>query len=97
MKKMLASFLLASLLGTPIVGTSILGGPVLAQNTDGTPGGTNSQPSQQIAPNPGQDAPSPVTGELVPLPGPPPEGGAATIKLPDCAPPNCGVPKIMSQ
>lgn len=47
-------------------------------------------------PNPGPDEPAPQTGELVPLPGPPPEGGAAEIKLPDCAPPNCGVPKIMS-
>ncbi|HEY9212710.1 MAG TPA: hypothetical protein VIQ29_07630 [Ancylobacter sp.] len=47
-------------------------------------------------PNSGPDQPAPQTGELVPLPGPPPEGGAAKIKLPDCAPPNCGVPKIMS-
>ncbi len=57
MKKMLASFLLASLLGMPNFGA-----PALAQNADGTLGGTNSPSSQQIAPNPGQDAPSPVTG-----------------------------------
>lgn len=92
MKKILASFLLAALLGMPTVGA-----PALAQNADGTPGGTNSPPSQQIAPNLGQDAPSPVTGELVPPPGPPPEGAAANIKLPDCTPGKCGVPQIMSQ
>jgi hypothetical protein len=92
MKKILASFLLAALLGMPTVGA-----PALAQNADGTLGGANSPPSQQIAPNPGQDAPSPVTGELVPPPGPPPEGAAAEIKLPDCTPGKCGVPQIMSQ
>lgn len=40
-------------------------------------------------------APNPVTGVVQPPPGPPPEGTAADINLPDCAPPNCGTPRIM--
>jgi hypothetical protein len=92
MKKVLASFLLASLLGIPSFGA-----PALAQNADGTLGGVSSPSSQQIVPNPSPDAPSPETGELVPLPVPPPTGGAADFKLPNCAPPNCGVPQIMTE
>lgn len=96
MKKMLAPFLLASLLG--MLPPSA---PALAQTADpnamGADGGSPAQ-QQQLAPTPGPDAPSPVTGELVPLPpGTPPEGGAANIKLPDCTPGKCGVPQIMSQ
>lgn len=57
-------------------------------------------PPGQASPSPfinnlGPDAPQPQTGELVPLPGAPPEGKEAEIKLPDCAPPNCGTPQIM--
>lgn len=89
MKTMLASFLLASFLGMPIQSA-------LAQDAVGTPGGTNGLPSAPLT-TPAPDAPSPETGELVPPPGPPPEGAAATIKLPDCTPPKCGVPQIMSE
>ncbi|WP_371346446.1 hypothetical protein [Ancylobacter sp. IITR112] len=70
--------------------------PAMAQDgLDASP-----TPPGQTAPGPyvdslGPDAPQPQTGELVPLPGPPPEGKAAEIKLPDCAPPNCGTPQIM--
>lgn len=92
MKRMLASVLLASLVGVPTFGV-----PARAQNADATLGGANGPASQQLAPNPGPDAPSPVTGELVPLPGPPPEGEAAKFKLPDCTPPKCGVPQIMTE
>ncbi|MDQ0510538.1 hypothetical protein [Ancylobacter amanitiformis] len=54
------------------------------------------QPGNSDNLSPGPDGPQPLTGELVPLPGPPPEGKAADIKLPDCVPPNCGVPQIMA-
>ena len=40
-------------------------------------------------------APDSMTGQIQPPPGPPPEGQAAEIKLPDCTPPKCGVPDIM--
>ncbi|MDR6954830.1 ABC-type transport system substrate-binding protein [Ancylobacter sp. 3268] len=40
-------------------------------------------------------APDSMTGQIQPPPGLPPEGQAAEIKLPDCTPPNCGVPDIM--
>jgi hypothetical protein len=71
--------------------------PALAQDGLNPP---PNNPGQSSSPNPfvndlGPDAPQPLTGELVPLPGPPPEGKEAEIKLPDCAPPNCGTPQIM--
>lgn len=69
------------------------GVPALAQDAMTPPPGQAS-PSPFIN-NLGPDAPQPQTGELVPLPGPPPEGKEAEIKLPDCAPPNCGTPQIM--
>lgn len=88
------SFLAAAMLAVS------LGGPVLAQQDTTTQ--PNKLESQPVIPpgnpdnlNIGSDAPQPLTGELVPLPGPPPEGGAADLKLPDCKPPNCGVPQIM--
>ncbi|WP_428030339.1 hypothetical protein [Ancylobacter sp.] len=70
--------------------------PALAQDGMSPPPGGSSLPS----PDPyvdslGPDAPQSQTGQLVPLPGPPPEGKDAQIKLPDCAPPNCGTPQIM--
>lgn len=55
------------------------------------PAGSPTQ--QQTSDQP--SAPNPVTGVVQPPPGPPPEGTAAVIKLPDCAPPNCGTPRIM--
>ncbi|TCK28506.1 hypothetical protein EV667_2510 [Ancylobacter aquaticus] len=88
MKEFPSASLLASVL--LLAGAAV---PALAQ--DGmTP------PPGQVSPNPyvdslGPDAPQPQTGELVPLPGPPPEGKDAEMKLPDCAPPNCGTPQIM--
>lgn len=51
--------------------------------------GTLQQPSSTWMPN---QLPN---GVVEPPPGPPPEGAARDIKLPDCAPPNCGVPQIM--
>lgn len=75
--------------------------PAFAQDAGTMPGNFNN-PNQPVIPpgnpdnlSPGADAPQPLTGELVPLPGPPPVGGAADLKLPDCAPPNCGTPQIM--
>lgn len=67
--------------------------PADSGNFSSPPGSSLNQPPDV---NLGPDAPAPLTGELVPLPGPPPEGEAAQIKLPDCAPPNCGVPEIMA-
>lgn len=90
-KAALASVLLASLLAMPIGG-----GPALAQDNPGNPPSGASGITPETL-SPGGDAPSPVTGELVPLPVAPPEGGAANIKLPDCQPPNCGVPQIMTE
>ncbi|MGA0564299.1 hypothetical protein ACO2RV_17780 [Ancylobacter sp. VNQ12] len=88
--------LCAALLATAMVLT-----PALAQDVNGISGATGNPPAFPLNPpetlNPGPDQPSPLTGELVPLPGPPPEGEAAKIKLPDCAPPNCGVPQIMAE
>ncbi|MCK0209079.1 hypothetical protein MWN33_13670 [Starkeya koreensis] len=90
------------LLGSLMV-IACLGGTALAQNNPlppadsgnpGSPGPSSLNQAPDI--NLGPDAPAPLTGELVPLPGPPPEGQAAKIKLPDCAPPNCGVPEIMA-
>ncbi|GLK71293.1 hypothetical protein ACFSKM_10565 [Ancylobacter dichloromethanicus] len=70
--------------------------PGLAQDGLNPPPGAPSQPSPgPFVDSLGPDAPQPQTGELVPLPGPPPEGKDAQIKLPDCAPPNCGTPQIM--
>ncbi len=75
--------------------------PILAQDTNVLSGYvTVSAMPQPVNPdhlNPGPDAPQPQPGELVPLPGSPPEGQAAEIKLPNCTPPNCGVPDIMAQ
>ncbi|MCJ8143426.1 hypothetical protein MKI84_10920 [Ancylobacter sp. A5.8] len=79
------------------------GAPALAQ--DLPPGGGNggslgpALPDPNILPPPEGDPipPAPMTGETVPPPGPPPEGSAARIKLPDCAPPNCGTPQIMAE
>ena len=51
-------------------------------------------PTQQQSPDQ-PVTPNPVTGVVQPPPGPPPEGTAAEIKLPDCAPPNCGTSRIM--
>ena len=80
-----------------------LGSPALAQTNPLPPADSGNLPdpagsslAQPPDINLGPDAPAPLTGELVPLPGPPPEGEAAQIKLPDCAPPNCGVPEIMA-
>lgn len=87
-----SAILLASVL--LLAGTAA---PALAQDGLNPP---PDNPGQSSSPNPfvndlGPDAPQPLTGELVPLPGPPPEGKDADIKLPDCAPPNCGTPQIM--
>lgn len=91
MRKTLGSLILASLLVAA-------GGPAaLAQGADGTPGNAGPPPTVDPLPNPGPDEPSPVTGELVPLPVAPPEGAAADINLPNCTPPACGVPQIMSE
>lgn len=75
--------------------------PAFAQDTNVQPGATYTPPPASLNPpeklNLGPDQPAPMTGELVPLPGPPPQGAAARIKLPDCQPPNCGVPQIMAE
>lgn len=76
-------------------------GPSIAQTTGGSsldpgmplPTG-DGIPPEQLSDQPA--SPNPVTGELVPPPGPPPEGAAADIQLPDCAPPRCGTPQIMA-
>lgn len=71
--------------------------PVLAQQAENPPLTMPSSPSPDPYVNSlGPDTPQAQTGELVPLPGPPPEGKDAQIKLPDCAPPNCGTPQIMA-
>lgn len=69
--------------------------PALAQDGTNPPVGAPPQSPNPYVDSLGPDAPQPQTGELVPLPGPPPEGKDAQIKLPDCAPPNCGTPQIM--
>lgn len=72
-----------------------------AQTGDNPAGGLNNPPSPSaIAKEPtlllGPSEPAPLTGELQPPPGPPPEGAAAVIKQPDCTPGNCGTPEIMA-
>jgi len=90
----------ATLLAVAMLAASVAA-PAFAQDAGTMPGNLNSLNQPAIPPdnpdnlNPGADAPQPLTGELVPLPGPPPAGGAADLKLPDCAPPNCGTPQIM--
>ena len=70
--------------------------PAIAQDgLNPSPGGAGATSPNPFVDSLGPDAPQPQTGELVPLPGPPPEGKDAEIKLPDCAPPNCGTPQIM--
>lgn len=78
------------------------GAPAMAQDLQ--PGGNGgglgpALPDPNILPPPEGDpiAPAPMTGETVPPPGPPPEGAAAKITLPNCAPPNCGTPQIMAE
>ncbi|CAA0086490.1 Uncharacterised protein [Starkeya nomas] len=70
--------------------------PALAQDTNAPPA---PQPPLSNPDNldPGPDAPQPLTGELVPRPGAPPVDPAADLKLPNCTPPNCGTPQIMSE
>lgn len=84
-----------------VLATALALTPALAQDANTQPGATYTPPAAPLNPpetlTPGPDQPAPLTGELVPLPGPPPEGEAARIKLPDCAPPNCGVPQIMAE
>lgn len=97
MKTSLCAALLAMVVGvTPVVVM-----PASAQDANVQPGAIYTPPPASLNPpetlNPGPDQPAPLTGELVPLPGPPPEGPAAKIKLPDCQPPNCGVPQIMTE
>ncbi|GAB4070368.1 hypothetical protein KHC28_20115 [Ancylobacter sonchi] len=73
------------------------GGPAGAQTAD-MPGQPMPQSLQPISPNqPAYDpsAPDSMTGQIQPPPGPPPEGRAAEIKLPECTPGTCGVPDIM--
>ncbi len=93
--------LCAALLATAQLLAPVAGMPAFAQDANVQPGAIYTPPPASLNPpetlNPGLDQPAPLTGELVPLPGPPPEGQAAKIKLPDCQPPNCGVPQIMTE
>ncbi|QIB33984.1 hypothetical protein [Ancylobacter pratisalsi] len=95
MKKRSVAWLLAGLL---VFGTN---GGVLAQTANGSAdGGGLSPDAKALAQEPtlllGPSQPAPQTGELEPPPGPPPEGKAADIKLPDCVPGKCGTPAIMA-
>ncbi|MCB4771173.1 hypothetical protein LGR54_21410 [Ancylobacter sp. Lp-2] len=70
-----------------------------AQTMNGSLDQPMPQSLQPIQPNqPAYDpsAPDSMTGQIQPPPGPPPEGRAAEIKLPDCTPGSCGVPDIMA-
>lgn len=100
MNKMPPARLLAGLLACSLLIAAPVA-PAFAQETGTRAGGLNGPlpPAPDlIAPNSGPDQPAPLTGELVPIPpGVPPEGAAADIKLPDCAPPNCGTPEIMAE
>ncbi|MBS7586772.1 hypothetical protein KHC24_05430 [Ancylobacter defluvii] len=74
------------------------GGPAAAQTANdpfNAPVPRSLQPIDPGQPAYDPSAPDSMTGETQPPPGPPPEGQAAEIKLPDCTPPNCGVPDIM--
>lgn len=95
MKKKPTAWLLASLF---VIGSM---GAALAQTGTGpaNPVGPPTNP-EALADEPtlllGPSQPAPQTGELQPPPGPPPEGKAADIKLPDCVPGTCGTPAIMA-
>jgi len=88
-------------LSAALLAAAMLAAPAFAQDMNPPPGSAGLPPAAPLDPleslTPGADTPQPLTGELVPLPTAPPEGEAARIKLPDCAPPNCGVPQIMAQ
>ncbi|MBS9476376.1 hypothetical protein [Ancylobacter radicis] len=79
----------------------LAGSPALAQSDALPPLPPPTSPDSFAAPapdglDPVSDEPAPQTGELVPLPVAPPQDPAAAMKLPDCAPPNCGTPQIMA-
>ncbi|CAA0096412.1 Uncharacterised protein [Starkeya nomas] len=77
--------------------TQTTGNPAAGSGSDAavpTPpaGHSTMDPSSQQQ---GPTEPDPRTGVLQPPPGPPPEGEEREIRMPDCAPPRCGTPKIM--